>query len=121
MKLWLGVWLAGVIGLMGLTGCVSTPSGDSQPAAAASGAKSKLIVTPETMLVGKVTVFNPAGRFVVLDFPVGKMPGAEQLMFVYRQGLKVGEIRVTSQVRDHNVVADLISGEATRGDEVRDR
>lgn len=81
----------------------------------------KLIVTPENLLVGKVATFNTAGRFVVLDFPVGKLPALDQVLFVYRQGLKVGEVRVTGPERDHNTVADLISGEARKGDEVRDK
>lgn len=84
-------------------------------------AETKLIVTPEAMLVGTVATFNTAGRFVVLDFAVGKLPAADQTMFLYRQGLKVGEVKITGPERDHNTVADLISGEARKGDEVRDR
>lgn len=81
----------------------------------------KLIVTPENTLTGNVMLYNSAGRFVVLDFPVGKMPGREQVLSVYRQGLKVGEVRVTGPERDLNTVADVISGEAQKGDEVRDK
>lgn len=83
--------------------------------------ETKLIVTPEAMLVGTVATFNTAGRFVVLDFAVGKLPAVDQTMFIYRQGLKVGEVKITGPERDHNTVADLISGEARKGDEVRDR
>ncbi len=80
-----------------------------------------LIVTPEANLTGRVAVYNEAGRFVVLDFPIGHLPANEQVMFVFRQGLKVGEVKVTGPQRDHNTVADLVSGEARKGDEVRDR
>jgi hypothetical protein len=81
--------------------------------------RQKLLVNPDAnLLVGTVSVFNAQGRFVVLDFPVGKMPAAEQVLFVYRRGLKIGEVRVTGPERDHKTVADLISGEAQRGDEV---
>jgi hypothetical protein len=80
-----------------------------------------LIVTPENRLTGTVSVYNSAGRFVVVDFPVGKMPARDQVLSVYRQGLKVGEVRITGPERDHNTVADVISGEAQKGDEVRDR
>lgn len=103
--------------LVGLAGCVSQP----KPPADAEPLESKLIVTPESLLVGKVTMFNTAGRFVVLDFPVGRMPSLDQTMFIYREGLKVGEVRVTGPERDNNTVADLIFGEASRGDEVRDK
>ncbi|MFO1514990.1 MAG: hypothetical protein U1F83_19140 [Verrucomicrobiota bacterium] len=80
-----------------------------------------LLVTPEHALAGKVVTFNLAGRFVVLDFPVGKMPVLDQTLFVYRQGLKVGEVKITGPERDTNTVADLVSGEAQKGDEVRDQ
>ncbi|MGC3957014.1 MAG: hypothetical protein QM813_03310 [Verrucomicrobiota bacterium] len=103
--------------VFGLTGCVSSPKPPADPGVP----ESKLIVTPESLLIGKVTAFNTAGRFVVLDFPVGRMPSQDQMLFVYRTGLKVGEVRVTGPERDNNTVADLISGEAAKGDEVRDK
>jgi hypothetical protein len=81
----------------------------------------RLIVTPENSLTGRVFTYNAAGRFVVLDFPVGKLPAFGQTLFVYRQGLKVGEVKVTGPERDTNTVADLVSGEAQKGDEVRDQ
>lgn len=81
----------------------------------------ELLVTPEHSLVGKVVTYNVAGRFVVLDFPVGRMAALDQTLFVYRDGLKVGEVKITGPERDTNTVADLISGEAQKGDEVRDR
>lgn len=87
----------------------------------ASEPKSKPLVTPDNSLGGKVATFNSAGRFVVLDFPVGKMPTLEQTMFIYRDGLKVGEVKITGPTRDNNTVADLVSGVANKGDEVRDR
>ncbi len=80
-----------------------------------------MIVTPEQLLVGKVATFNTAGRFVVLDFPVGKLPALEQVMFVYRQGLKVGEVKIVGPERDHMTIGDLLAGEARKGDEVRDK
>ena len=87
----------------------------------ASSKKPDLIVTPENVLTGKVATYNDVGRFVVVDFPFGHLPGADQRMFVYRRGLKVGEVKVNSWQRDHYVVADLTAGEAQAGDEVRNR
>lgn len=89
-----------------------------RPAAASD---SKLLVTPAEMLVGKVAAYNAAGRFAVLDFPAGHLPLVDQTLFVYRQGLKVGEVKVTGPQRDNNTVADLISGEAQKGDDIRDK
>jgi hypothetical protein len=83
--------------------------------------KQKLIVTPETALVGKVSSVQTPGRFVVLSFPVGHLPALEQRLHVYRRGLRVGELRVTGPRMDDLVVADVLDGEAGMGDEVRDR
>jgi hypothetical protein len=79
------------------------------------------IVTPDNSLTANVVSYNPAGRFVVLGFPVGRMPRLEQGLFLYRNGLKVAEVKVTGPQRDNNIVADLVNGEAQVGDEVRDR
>lgn len=81
----------------------------------------ELIVTPENSVTGKVVRYNDAGRFVVLDFPIAHMPPVDKQMFVYRNGLKVGEIRITGPQRENHTVADLLVGEAQPNDEVRDR
>ncbi len=65
--------------------------------------------------------YNDAGRFVVLNFPTGQMPKMDQHLFLYRAGLKVAEVNVTGPQSDDNTVADLVSGEAQTGDEVRDQ
>ena len=62
-----------------------------------------------------------AGRFVVLNFPVGQMPKMDQTLFLYRAGLKVAEVKVTGPQSDNNTVADLVTGDAQTGDEVRDQ
>jgi len=79
------------------------------------------IVTPDHSLTAKVISYNPAGRFAVLGFPVGRMPRMDQGLFLYRNGLKVGEVKITGPQRDSNIVADLVAGEAQVGDEVRDQ
>jgi hypothetical protein len=78
-------------------------------------------VAPAAGLTGKVARYNEAGRFVVLEFPVGRMPRQEQTLFVYRNGVKVGELKVTGPQREEHIVADLVAGEAQPGDEVRER
>jgi hypothetical protein len=88
----------------------ATPSAELNP-----------IVTPDSSLTAKVASYNPTGRFVVLSFPVGHLPGTDQTMFLYRDGLKVGEVKVTGPQRDNDTVADLITGTAQVGDEVRDQ
>jgi len=71
--------------------------------------------------MAKVVSYNSVGRFVVLNFPIGQSPKMDQTVFIYRNGLKVGELKVTGPQRDNNIVADLVSGEARVGDEARDR
>jgi hypothetical protein len=81
----------------------------------------KPIVTPESGVAGKVMTYNEAGRFVVLNFPAGQMPAVDSRLFVYRSGLKVGELKVSAWQRDVYIVADLMAGEARAGDEVRNK
>ncbi len=98
-----------------LAGCASHHPPSASPA------PSRVIVTPDHSLVGTVALFNPVGRFVVLNFPAGQMPSNEQVLFIYHGGLKTGEVKITGEKRDSSVVADLTSGEAQAGDEVRDQ
>jgi hypothetical protein len=64
---------------------------------------------------------NPQARFVVINFPLGMMPAVDYRLNVYRQGVKVGETKITGPQLEDNIVADLVIGEANVGDEVRDR
>lgn len=89
--------------------------------APANASQPKLIVSPEQALIGTVSKVNAVGRYVVLTFPLGRMPALQQQFSVYRQGMKVGEVRVTGPQLDDNIVADILSGEASSGDEARDR
>jgi hypothetical protein len=103
-----------------IVGCIHhKPAQPVQPAAVAKPAP--MIVTPDNSLSARVVSYNPVGRFVVLSFPVGQMPALDQSLFLYRDGLKVAEIKVTGPQQDNNTVADLVTGEAQVGDEVRDR
>jgi hypothetical protein len=79
------------------------------------------IVTPSDSQSGKVVTYNAAGRFVVLNFPSGQMPRVDQTLFLYRASLKVAEIRITGPQSDDNTVADLVTGDAQAGDDVRDQ
>jgi hypothetical protein len=76
-------------------------------------------VTPETGLSGKVVRVVTSGRFAVLNFPIGRMPLIDQGAEVYRQGLKVGELRITGPQLDDNIVADILTGDVQPGDQVR--
>jgi hypothetical protein len=96
---------------------VETASAPAEP----KSSPQKLIVTPETGLVGKVETVNQNARYVVLSFPIGRLPAMEQRLSVYRSGLKVGEVKVTGPQIEDNVVADIVEGDSGPGDEVRDK
>lgn len=81
----------------------------------------KATLIPDTGLVGKVASVNASLHFVVLNFPVGRMAAVEQQLGLYRQGQKIGEVKVTGPQQDDNIIADVLSGEAEAGDEVRDK
>ncbi len=78
-----------------------------------------MTVTADNLLVGKVAKVNAEGRFVVMTFPIGHLPGLQQRLSVYRLGLKVGDIRITGPQLDDSVVGDILTGDAQAGDEVR--
>ena len=109
----LTLFLAGIL----LAGCAHH---HSTKGASASG-QPAAIVTPNPALGGKVVACNTAGRFVVLNFPASPMPTVDQTLFLYRTGLKVAEIRITGPQNDDNTVADIVTGDAQVGDEVRDQ
>jgi hypothetical protein len=80
-----------------------------------------ITVTPAPGTVyGKVAHVNPTARFVVLTYPIGKLPPIEKRLSLYRNGMKVAELKVTGPARDQNTVADITAGEAQPGDEARD-
>jgi hypothetical protein len=89
------------------------------PSHSASVTNGNMIVTLDPSASGRVASVNTTARFVVLNYPLGHMPAAGQGLSLYRRGLKVGEIKVTGPQQDDNTVADLVTGEAQIGDEVR--
>ena len=107
-----------------VSGCAShraSAQKSSPPAPSISTTAPEPIVTPDTSLSAKVVRYNSTGRFVVLSFPVGQMAQVGQTFFIYRAGMKVGEVRITGPQRDNDIVADLTTGDAEAGDDVREQ
>jgi hypothetical protein len=77
------------------------------------------IVTPGVPKVGRVSLVNGSARYVIVTFGVGQLPVRDAWLHVYRDGLKVAELRVTDFTRDINAAADIMAGECRVGDEVR--
>ena len=110
-------YLAGLalgLGVLVCAGCASSKK-------SVSTAPPPAIVSADDAQRAAVAMYNPIGRFVVLSFPAGSLPKHGQVFFIYHGGLKAGEVKITGPERDTSTVADLISGEAHAGDEVRDQ
>ena len=107
-----------------LAGCARSKPDPPAAAAAAVGRGQKVDSRPEVTLdeavLGTVVSVNPALRFLVMDFPVRKLPVLEQRLNVYRNGQKVGEVKVTGPGRDTTIAGDIMVGEVQVGDEVRE-
>ena len=116
------LWLATLSAVLLACGCASRkPAAFEESQGSADTRNQTLIVIPENALAGKVLRVNNEGRFVVLNFPIGKLPFIGQRLSIYRHNLKVGEVKVTGPQREDNIVADISTGEAGVGDDVRDR
>jgi hypothetical protein len=119
LRLLVGLFLAGFIAC----GCAHhrAPTPESTPAPTPVSTNPEPIVTPDNSLSAKVVRYNSVGRFVVLSFPVGQMPQNGQTFFLYRAGMKIGQVKITGPQRDNDTVADLIEGDAQQGDDVREQ
>jgi hypothetical protein len=63
---------------------------------------------------------NGTARYAVIGYALGvRLPPVEQRLNVYRNGLKVAEIKITGPSRDTNTIGDIVAGDCQTGDEVR--
>jgi hypothetical protein len=123
------IYFAALLAVLGSTGCIfgkhkqSPPPPavvDLSPSAPTSPANTNTFrITPDESVRGRVISVNDKLRFVVLSFPLEQIPPLGSLMNVFRNGAIVGEIKITGPQRDDNTVADIVVGDARKGDEVR--
>jgi len=119
------VYVAGLLLLLGATGCFGGRHKNSTPPpvvdlnAGGTNASNTFIITPDENIVGRVSRVNEDLRFVVLTFPIGQLPPVGSRMNVFRNGAIVGEIKITEPQRGNNSAADIVLGDAQKGDEVR--
>jgi hypothetical protein len=110
-----------LLGALLTAGCAK-PRPDT-PAAVAGGPGGDEVSEPfaatPTAHAGRVSMVNTGARFAVVTFPLGSMPVTDQRLSVYRDGLKVAELKVTGPQMDNNTVADILTGDARTNDEVR--
>jgi hypothetical protein len=98
-------------------GCASQKA--PAPKAAAKPAPEKTVVTPDPLPAGRVAMVNGEARFVIINYPPGAVPKPGQRLNVYRDGNKVGEVKVTGPERDNNTVADIVAGDVQTRDLTR--
>jgi len=96
-------------------------TGESRQASAPSppNGSEETVIIPVTTSTGVVARVNEPLRFVVLDYALTHLPGADQILFLYRKGQRVAKVKVTGPVRGQTVAADILEGVAAEGDEVR--
>lgn len=114
--------------LLGTTGCIfgrhkqppppSVVDLSGNPVAATTNT---FLVTPDLSTTGQVASVNKNLRFVVVTFATGQVPSVGARMNIYRRGEIVGEIKITEPQRDNNSAADIVFGDAQKGDEVRQK
>lgn len=113
--------LAGALGV----GCSTTP--DARKASPQTGASpsdkanppASPEISPVNALSGRVMLVNGPLKYIVAEGPLGRLPAAEQVLYAYRDGQRVGEVRVSQQARGANFTADILQGELRVGDTLR--
>ena len=107
-------------GSLAFSGCALLPSAPNQNRNTSASSQSPApIVELANSNLGRVASVDTGGRFAVVTFPFGGVPGTGQRLNVYRNGIKVAEAKVTGPQRDINTVADIVSGGVQVNDEVR--
>jgi hypothetical protein len=109
---------------LALVGCARRPQAPTPSIVPVPG-KPALIRTnaPADRLLaqwrGRVDRVNPKPPYVILSFPIGSLPRVDTHLNVYRNNIKVAEVRVTLPQQDNLTAADVIAGECQVGDEAR--
>lgn len=113
-------WFLGLAaGAAMAAGCAHLESPATTPEPGSATVLKKPLVTPDFRPLGQVETVNVEGKFAVLSFAGSAMPAMGQEMGVYHDGQKVGEVKITGPVRESNIVADIVAGEAQAQDEIK--
>ena len=75
--------------------------------------------TPLGPAAARIVSLNPEHKFVVIDFASRVMPAVGTRVTIYRDGKRVGAVRITEPVRAQLATADIVEGEVYVGDEAR--
>lgn len=99
-----------------LVGCAASPGGKPT---SPEGTNSVPVIRPLDGSVGRIVRVQSALRFVVVDYRLNQPPAPEQRLAVYREGVRIGELKAGYIRRETTVSADILSGDPQEGDEVR--
>jgi hypothetical protein len=103
-----------------VTGCFKRNAAHEPPSAVRPIiGETNTVLTPFGSAVGRITSVNQQVKIAVVSFPVGQVPAAGGRYSVFRAGQKVGELKLSEETADTLRVADITSGSAQVGDEVR--
>lgn len=74
------------------------------------------IAEPTGNVRGVVVTVNTKAKFVVVKYNYRAIPSIGKVLSVLRNGVKVGQIKVTKPVKPPHSTADIIDGDIQRGD-----
>jgi hypothetical protein len=112
------VILALGVGTALVTGCQNLPPPEVIPPAEPPAAPIRL-TQPLDGVVGRVLTVNMRLRFVVLDYSLNTLPRIGDRLELWRDGNRVGLLKVTGPIRNATAVADIVEGEPQPGDQTR--
>jgi hypothetical protein len=115
MKIAIGLSCATLL----LAGCAHNAPASNPSMSPGNAPPPRAIIKPDLQTSGQVAMVNSEARFVVLSFPPGPVPQPDQRLNVYRNGLKVGEVKVSGPQHENDTVADIVAGDVQVRDEVR--
>lgn len=98
-----------------LLGCASGHSTSGQ-----NGNADTPAILPDASVEGRIVTVNVPLRYVVVDFDLRQQPALGQQLAVYRQGVRVGEVKITGPIMGTAAAGDIVAGQAAVGDRVRE-
>jgi hypothetical protein len=78
------------------------------------------VIQPDLRASGQIMMVNTEARFVVLAFPPGAVPQPGHSLKIYRNGLRVGEVKVSGPQRENDTVADIVTGDVQVHDQAKE-
>jgi len=83
-----------------------------------SPGSTRVLVEPTGSAKGVILRVNSTAKFVVIKFQYRAVPTVGKVLSVMRNGVKVGQIRMTKPIKAPHGTADIIEGDLQRGDTV---